>query len=368
MTPDNTSLFVIAESAWIFGAESQTSPAVFRVPNRVNATIHISGRAANVHGRECAVEVSPLTRYTIGGAAADLDVPPAPLYALRLLGQGLVEVSGIGFETFENTRSITGANLTLHYVDELTNEVPPLLNAAIDAEQTVLELSTAGSAQTGSILQIGTELVVVEEISNEGLTYTVTRGSCGSEATARTESKPVWRLERKITVLPFSRGFFGTPSSGSYSQTLTLPDIRIVAAEMSVTNTRGTSQAGWASYANTPDGGLRTLSGGQILLQVNGPLAIQSNAVPAILMDASHAVRDVSATVMESATGGAIELNVTVGGTLLCTLTIAEDELVSNVVDGGALGALQAGDPIGLDIVAVGQATPGAGLSVSIRF
>ena len=42
---------------------------VFRVPNRENAVVHISGRAANVHDRECSYELSPLTRWTIGGAA-----------------------------------------------------------------------------------------------------------------------------------------------------------------------------------------------------------------------------------------------------------------------------------------------------------
>ena len=152
VTPDESSVFVIAEPAWIFGAESQISPAVFRIPNRVGATIHISGRAANVHGKECAMEVSPLTRHAIGGAAADLDVPPAPIYALRLLGQGLLEISGIGFENFDNTRSITAANLTLHYRDELSTEAPPVLSAAIDAEETTLVLATPGGAETGSIL------------------------------------------------------------------------------------------------------------------------------------------------------------------------------------------------------------------------
>ena len=80
---------------------------VFRVPNRENAMVHISGRSANVHDRECSYELSPLTRWTIGGAAADKDVPPPPIFGLNSPGQGRCEVSGIGFTNLENTRTIS---------------------------------------------------------------------------------------------------------------------------------------------------------------------------------------------------------------------------------------------------------------------
>jgi hypothetical protein len=147
-----------------------------------------------------------------------------------------------------------------------------------------------------------------------------------------------------------------------------MPDVRIVAAELSVTNVRGTSQVNWASYAGTPDGGLRTLSGGQIVLQVNGPLAIQSNAVPAIMMDAAHAIRDVSATVTEGPTDAPVNMRVTVDGETLCSLTIPDGAILSDAVDGATLPAVQSGVKIGLDITGVGQTMPGTGLSVSIRF
>src|SRR5204862_154424 len=47
--PATTSKFVISEEAWQIGGIAQSSPAVFRVPNRPFRTIQISGRAANVH-------------------------------------------------------------------------------------------------------------------------------------------------------------------------------------------------------------------------------------------------------------------------------------------------------------------------------
>jgi hypothetical protein len=368
VVPDDDSVFVVAEPAWTFGAESRTSPAMFRVPNRFNTTIHISGRAANAHGRECAMEVSPLTRHTIGGAAADRDVAQPPLFGLRTLGQGLIEIGGIGFEDLENTRSISAVNLTLHYWDELSTVTPLVLNSPLDGESTTLELAGPGSAQIGSILQIGTEIVVVQAASNESQTYTVDRGSCGSQAVGHEVGEPVWQLKRRTSVFALPPRFFGSPASGSYTQTLTVPDIRVVAAEMSVTNVRGTSQVKWASYANTPELGLRTLSGGQVVLQVDGPVAVQSSAVPAIVMDASHAVRDVCATLTEAPSGSVVELRITLDGAPLCTLTIPDGETTSNVVNGTAIPYIAAGARIGLDVVTVGQTWPGAGLSVSIRF
>jgi hypothetical protein len=367
VAPDDSSVFVIAEPVWTFGGHSQTSPAVFRIPNRAGVTVHVSGRAASVHDRECAMEISPLTRHAIGGAAADQDVPPMPLFGLRCMGGGLVEISGIGFDTFENTRSITAANLTVHYRDELSTAIPTSLNAAVDAAATTLLFSTPVTADVGSLLQIGDEIVIVQNVSNDGLTCNVDRGACASRPAEHDVSSPVWSLSRRISILSFVPGFFGTPASGSYSHTLTMPDIRISAAEMSVINVRGTSQARWASYAETPDNGLRTLSGGQIVLQVDGAAAIQANATAGIVVDASHAVRDVCATVTESPSGSDLSARLTLDGLPWCTLTIADGETVSNVIEGATLGSLRAGVRIGLDIINVGQTLPGTGLSVSIR-
>jgi hypothetical protein len=275
-----------------------------------------------------------------------------------------VEISGIGFEDLENTKSITAVNMTLHVRDELV-DAPAELAAAIDPEGTTIELTVTGTATTGSILQIGTELVIVESIS--GASCVVTRGACGSPAIAHQASEPVFELKRKTSVFSLPRNFFGTPASGSYSQTLTIPDVRIVAAEMSVVNARGISQVTWASYAATPDYGLRTLSGGQIVLQVDGPLAIQSGAVPSLSMEGAHAFRDISAILMEAPVGGSVEARVTVDGTELCKLTIEDGDVTSNIVNGADLPYLAAGAKVGLDVVSVGGVLPGAGLSVSIR-
>jgi len=60
-------------------------PIEFDVPNRVGATIHLSGRSANVNDRECAYELSPLTRWRIGGSTTSLDSdrPGPPVFAVQ---------------------------------------------------------------------------------------------------------------------------------------------------------------------------------------------------------------------------------------------------------------------------------------------
>ena len=85
--------------------------------------------------------------------------------------------------------------------------------------------------------------------------------------------------------MPFVNGFFGSPASGSYSNSIFLPDVRVGAAELFVTNSiREGPVAGGASGATT-DEGLRTLAGGQMSIQVEGYLAIQTDAAPPLIVE-----------------------------------------------------------------------------------
>lgn len=366
--PDATSMFVVAEPTWNFAALTETSPVVFRAPNRENAVIHISGRSATVNDRECSYDLSPLTRWTIGGAAGDNDVPPAPIFGLSSPGQGRCEVSGIGFTDLENTRTITAGSLTLHHWNELAGATSVTLAETMTEADQSLTLAAEGAFQVGSLVQIGSELVSVDAISENHLELTVKRGAFGSTPVEHTVATKVWVLDRKAYVLPFLKGIFGTPASGSYSQMLVLPDVRIVAAELYVTNVKGNSQVGVASFSSLVDGGMRTLSGGQYSMQIDGPLAVQSDAVPPISIDASHAVRDVFANTMEPPTGGPIVVRVTRDGETYCTLTIPAGETLSDpVIDGLSLPPLDSGWRLGLDVLSAGSDRPGAGLTVTIR-
>ncbi|HYP06756.1 MAG TPA: hypothetical protein VER03_11045, partial [Bryobacteraceae bacterium] len=366
--PDETSSFVVVEASWNFAALAETSPIVFRAPNREGAVIHLSGRAANVHDRECSYELSPLTRWTIGGAAADVGVPAKPVFGLNSPGQGVCEVSGLGFEDTQNTRSISTGSLTLHYWNELAGATTLTLAQACDEEADDVLVSAPGSIFVGSVLQIESEIVTVHAISEDGLRLSIERGALESVPLAHSAAARVWHLQRKRFVLPFIRGIFGTPAAGSYSQMLTVPDIRIVAAELYVTNVRGNSQVGVTCYSDLTDGGLRTLSGGQFSMQIDGTLSVQSDAVPRLSIEAAHALRDLYAQVIEPSTGSPIEVRVTHDGEPYATLTIPPGEVLSDpVLDGLTLPPLQAGWKLGLDVTGVGNDRPGAGLTVTLR-
>jgi len=369
--PDSTSFFCIAEPGWSFGAMSEGSPVTFSIPNRQAAVVQLSGRAANVNDRECAYELSPLTRHTIGGAAEDLDVPDAPIFGLNAAGRGEVEVGGIGFTDLHNTRSITAGTLTLHCWDELQGSPAIRLAAAIADDAESIVLTAAASVEPGVLIQIGSELLVAHVISSDGLTCEVERGAYGTTAAAHATTDPVYHLSRRVSVLPFSKGLFGTAASGSYSQFITMPNQRIALAELFVTNSKGNSQVTGQRYTNTLDRGLRTLSGGQLTLQVAGELAIQSDAAPPLAIDESRSARDVFARVTDAPTDGDILIRLkTDPETTWCELTIPSGATSSASLDGATLAPLMAGSALLLDILSTGLASSGragAGLTVTIR-
>ncbi len=371
--PDSTSYFLIADSAWQFGASSNASPVSFAVPNREGVTVHVSGRAANVMDDECAYELSPLTRWTIEGStgtALDTDVPAQPVFGLYPIGSGSAEVLGIAFSDLTNTRSISAGTLTLAYWNELNGPSTILLSAATGTGDVSLSLATAVSASSGDLLQIDAEVMVVAASVTSSTTVTVVRASHGTTAAIHLIGAGVYLLEEKIFILPFAQDFFGSPASGSYAYPIMIPDVRIAAAELFMTNSRGNSSVAAESFTDTTDLGLRTLLGGQLTIQVEGPLAIQTNAAPPLLVETACSVRDVYAVVQEAPSGAPVTMNVTLNGAVYCTLTIATGATVSNTVNGFALGPLAAEAIVGLDITSVvetADTTPGVNLTVTIR-
>jgi len=372
--PDITSAFIVADSAWQFGASSNASPVSFIIPNREGVTIHVSGRAANVRDDESAFELSPLTSWRISGATGDsldTDVPGQPTFGVSTSGQGTVEVAGIAFGSLDNVRTISAGTLTLAYWAEL-NPTPLLpLSVAPGASDTVLTLAAAASVLAGDFIQIEAEIMVVQQSVNNGTSVQVTRGSHGSSATSHSAQAALYLLVKKTFIMAFAPDFFGSPASGSYAFPVAIPDVRIATAELFVTNSRGNSTVATQSFTNTTDLGLRTLSGGQLSIQVEGPLAIQTNAAPPLLVESPHSVRDVYAVVQEPPSGAPIIMQVTQNAQQYCQLTIPLGATVSNnVVDGFALGPLLDKGQIGLDILSVVETAdlqPGSDITVTIR-
>ncbi|HYZ84703.1 MAG TPA: phage tail protein, partial [Bryobacteraceae bacterium] len=368
--PDQTSRFVISEESWKLGALARTSPAEFEVPNRDGAIVQICGRAANVRNVESAYELAPIARHALlgGGGVGDSEVPSRLSYGLSCPGNGTIEVAGLSFESLSNTRSVTTATLTLHSVDELgTTEA--VTAQALGSTETTVSIGGGGlGVEPGAFVIIGREIIRVTEVSGSELT--LERGQLGSSATSHEASTPVMPLVKRVEVLSFPRDFFGTLASGSYRFLTSWPNQRIVASELFATNALGNSPVRTLYFANTSTWGIRTLSGGQFTLQVDGTLAIQDGAVPPISVDTGCAVVDVFAKCQGAPELVPLELRVTVDGMPWCSLTVPPGEATSNIVSGLTLRPLRAGSLLGLDIVSLGasvDSAPGRDLTVTVR-
>ena len=360
--PDDTSCFVVAESGWHFGAAGSCGPLDFEVPNDVGATVHLCGRSANVHDRECTYELSPLTRWRLtgGGAALDEDVPGAPVFGLMTRHDGQLALGPVAFESLKNTRTISSATLALHYWNELASPSRVLLAADPGADGVAIGLSQAGTASVGDLIQIDSEVLRVTEIVNGGLQYKVERGVQGSTAAAHPCDTPtsIYHLSTSVSIIPFVKDFFGSPSSGDFSYSTLLPDARVASAELYVTNAKGKSETSAECFSGTTDRGMRTLSGGQISIQVESFLAVQTGVAPPFVVQNTHAVRDVFAVVGEAPTGGPVEMDVVVDGVAYCHLMVPAGSKYSNAVNGFGLPPLTSGALVTLDIVSLPQPQP----------
>ena len=191
VVPDASSQFVIAESTWRFGAISAASPVQFDVPNQKGTVVQVSGRSANVHNRESAFELCPLTRWVIGGGVGDqldADVAGAPTYTLAISGQGNLTLSQIAFAELTNTRSVTAGTLEAVYVDELQIAATIVLAQAVDNSVTQLSLSAALPDGT-PLVQIGSELMTILGPGSGAGTYLVGRGTFGSIASGQRRAR-----------------------------------------------------------------------------------------------------------------------------------------------------------------------------------
>ena len=123
----------------------------------------------------------------------------------------------------------------------------------------------------------------------------------------------IYALQSKTVIAAFPPNFFGSPYSGSWSQAVTLPDARVASAELFVTNRRGNSPVRSICLTTAVDKGLRTLSGGQYSIQVDGYLAVEEQVAPALVVEAGHSVRDVLA-VLGTAADAEVRLRVDMDG------------------------------------------------------
>ena len=239
-------------------------------------------------------------------------------------------------QSLENTHTVSSGTLSLHYWDELAGRPTLVLQSAMGVPDATVELASPGTATAGSLVQIDDEVMRVDAVQNGGTRYEVTRGMYGSRCGIACGDGDGVRPADADLDRAVPGNFFGSPYSGSWSFAVGMPDVRIAAAELFVTNARGNGATGAICLTGTTDSGLRTLSGGQYSLQVDGYLAVEQGATPALVVDATHAVRDVFAVLGEAADAD-VRVRVDVDGAEYCTLTVTAGQFTAGGwIDGGA--------------------------------
>jgi hypothetical protein len=372
LTPDSTSSFVVAPPTYQFGSTTKSSPAQFTIPNQSGAIVEISGRAANCNGIEAPYDNSLVTRWKIGGAGivnVDSAPPPVPSFGINPGYSGGTVVFGeVGFSDFTNTSTVTAGTYQLYYLDEMNLVPAGFLTTAIAATDNQLTISVPFVGALPEYLLIGTEVIGLTSADSTGSILTCVRGACSTTAAAYGANAPIYSLIQQVVVVPFAKNFFGSPASGNWSFTVTLPNVRLISATMFATNSQGNSPLASRNFTGSVDGSLRTLSGGQLSFQVGGFLAIQVGAAPDLIIDANKAVRDIYAVVRQAPNGSPININLNLNGTHYCSLTIPNNSTtMAAALDGASLPPLMAQDLLSIDITGVGLTAPGSDLTVIIR-
>jgi hypothetical protein len=302
-------------------------------------------------------------------------VPSAPSFEVDVPGGGEVELSEIGFEDLTNVSSISSGTLQLFVWNELEDPSVYSLAQPLDATSTTLVLNVLPTQQVGTVVQVGQELMSIQIVNQANNSYEIVRGALGSVAVSHVAGANVLHLTTSTITVPFAANFFENRSSVNYLHTVSLPDMRISSAEFVATNAIGNGTPTVYCYTSGPDGGLRTLSGGQFSLQVSGVLATQQNAAPPLTVEASHAVRDIRATVNQAPVGYDIIIDILQNGSVYCLpLTIPSTQSSSNLIDGATLAPLIENSTLSINITLnlispppPGSIVPGKDLTVTIR-
>ncbi|HSU33364.1 MAG TPA: phage tail protein [Bryobacteraceae bacterium] len=379
ITPDETSSFAVVDSSWKFAAVSTTSPAQFQIPYQAGTTIQISGRCANVQNQEGSADLCPMTIWNVSGTTPDTGTPGVPVFTLTAPGGGNLTISQVGFQSFADTATVTSGAVRIFFWDEVSGLSTTLFSPVAAGDRSI-SLPAGITPSLSGVIQVGTELMIVGQLSNPATnSYGVDRTTLGTMPVAHNTNEVVRILQTTSVVLPFERGFFQNKASVNYLHTVSMPDCRVFAAQMSMTNVFGDGQTATNSYVDAP---LRTLSGGQFSLQLGGYLATQSNAAPALLVQNTHAVRDIWASLGQAAQGYSIGVEILQNGVQYCSFVIpvqgsssptgsVDQTKPALYVDGSSLPPLQEGATLAMNVSlqsAGSQLSTGRDLTVTIRF
>jgi hypothetical protein len=264
--------------------------------------------------------------------------------------------------------------LTLFAWNELLTPSSYTLAAALSVSDTDLQLGQPSTFSVGDILQTGIELITILSPADSSGVYKVERASLLSSSTPHSAGDSVLLLIRNTLIIPFASGFFENRASQNFVHRVSMPDYRICAAQFYLTNSFGDGEANQTCYLSVTETGLRTLSGGQFSLQVNGFIATQQNAAPPMIVEASHAVRDIRATLTQPSAGFTIDIDLLQNGTSYCSLEIPGGSTNSDsIVSGLGLPPLLENAALTMNVSVnpiqgfTSSPLPGRDLTVTIR-
>ena len=276
----------------------------------------------------------------------------------------MLDLGAPAFSTLVNTRSIVAGTYRFHFYDEVNGPAAIAMTAPIAAADT--DIAFGATLTSGLLVQIEQEIVQINGTNPDGSSR-VTRGVHGTSAADHSLPFFAYKLVESVVIVPFIKGFFGSPAGGDWKYSVALPNVRLASTELYMTNALGDGAITANPYTGTIDSGLRTLAGGQYSFQISGYLAIQTNAAPAVIVDADRSVRDIYGIVGTPPTGAAIVLQINRNGASYAAVQVPEGAGISNVVSGFGLPALRAGDILSLNITGVGTTVPGSDMTLVMR-
>jgi hypothetical protein len=333
--------------------------------------VDVIGVSANARDEESAYGLAPFQSVMLvgdQGSGADLDVPGPVSFGVAATGRGELEISGIGFDTLENTRTIESVSVVLTSIDEVAAGPAISLQLPVDATCTNVSLAGADSLTPGDHLLIGEEaLQVIDNLGSGDLV--LKRGALASTASPHGGAAIARLLTRSFHSFPVNGRFLGTPASENLRFRVPYTNRRLVAAEMYATNKLGDSPTGVACFTFLEGNGLRSPAGGQYTLQVAGFLARQYGATPPLVVESTHSVQALEATVSTAPASGALRVLVRRNGLPYAELLIPDGAGRSAALDVMDLPALVSGDTLVADVLEVPSAAasmPGKDLTITI--
>lgn len=373
-TPDATSKFAIVDTAWTFATESDSDVITVMLPLMPASSFEVSLRSVSKDSSELDPLESPSLVWQVGvgsTSGTDTGVPPKPGFGFGLIEQGTVSIGGIAFTTLENLASVYVGQLGILFWDELLAPTAVGLGFELfaeDSEVTLLGLTTP--LPSGTYFQVEEEIFETVGDPASGNIYTVIRARYQSTATTHAVDRPVFILTRREMTIPFVPGYFSSTSAVGFRYNFRLPNVRISGADMTLYNRVGASERSEECYTGVTNFGVRTLSGGQITMNVQGYLAIEASAGNSFVLDRATVVRDVSAYVQEPPVGADVEIMVRLNGAPYCELVIEDGSHVATAVSRFNVAPLPSGGTLSFDVLNVPPAsvgTPGRDLTVLLQ-